>query len=402
MGTWLQELRPYAGEPRTTTGWRLAKTGWRLLRRDRTLQGLTALLALAMGLIVAVGPFGVGESIWGSGAGIVAGTILVAFAVSLVTFTLVALSSWIDAAVDDLPLEVREALGDARECLPAVLGWGAISALAWLAGRLVNDAVSSTWPFAVLLVAWPLATFFVVPEIAVERLGAVEALRESPGLFAARWRETIGGSIGIVAFAALAAIVPAVLLTHVDAVQRGGNGIDYPLLVLAGALIVLIAAVALVSKEAMAVLLLREEYDDLPGDEYAGRRLRRRAKVGRVLGGVAIGIAMVIAAAAINRSDQKTIDWAREPGGNYTVVLSNPADVDLPSGAAVVYRGAKIGVVLGSHGEDSNLSVTFHVEPGFGPKSTPGSFQIVRSRALGPLLVLIPAPPLRGGETSPA
>lgn len=46
MEAWLGELRPYAGEPKGSAGWRLAKSSWRLARRDRAVLILALILAL--------------------------------------------------------------------------------------------------------------------------------------------------------------------------------------------------------------------------------------------------------------------------------------------------------------------------------------------------------------------
>lgn len=399
MGVWLEELRPYAGEPRTSAGWRLAKSGWRLLRHDRTLLRLTLLLALALALPATLTLIGTGEGPWGPDPSLLVQIAVDALAIGLATFFLVAFSSAVDSAVDGLPLEAHEALDDARQCLGPIVAWTVASAAVWTA---THQLAGSAWPLFLVGIAWYVATLFVVPAMAIDRLGAVAAVRESWRVIRAHWREAVGGLVGLGALAGVAFFVPGAMLSHAAAIHKEGNGTDYALMAAAMVLIAVVGAVFAATKEAFAVLLMREALDDLPGREYSGRRLRRRAKVGRVLGAVALALALLVAISAINRGDRETLDAASSPGATYEIVVENPAGVDLPSGSVVFYRGSEVGVVLGSHDEEAGLSVTFHVEPGIGPDTTPGSFRIVRSRALGPMLVLIPAASLGGPEANPA
>ncbi len=403
MGTWREELRPYAGEPRASTGWRLTKAGWRLLRRDRTVALLALLVGLVLGLPFLFRALATSHGPWDLGGGHLATGLAVATLITgVVTFLLVAFASAVDGAVDGLPLDLREALGDARRQLGPIVAWAAFSVLAWAAFALLAGAVSARWLTAPAAVAWYAATLFVVPAIAIEGRGALAALAESLRLFAADWRTACAGLAGIAACAAVALIAPGTMLSHAAAVHREGNGTDLPLLIGGFALLVLIVALALATREAFAVLALRAALDDLPAGEYTGRRLRRRAKAARFAGAVAAVFLALAVIGAATRGDRETLDASRAPGANFTTLAYNPDGIDLPSGAAVVYRGDKVGVVLGSHAEGGGLSVTFHVEPGIGPQTTPGSFRVVDAGVLGPTLVLIPTPGgSRGGEAQP-
>ncbi len=404
MGAWREELRSYAGEPRGGAGWRLAKTGWRLLRRDRTAATLALLVFLCFALASLTPALGNGLALWGSGSSHLArDTAISGLVLLFVSFLLVALASAVDGAVDGLPLDLREALGDARARLGAIVGWAAIALVAWVGLRLLPGADTLAWLLSTLAyVVWFAVTLFVLPAIAIERLGAVAALAESRRAFAADWRAACGGLVGIVAFAAAALIVPGTLLSHAAALNREGNGTDYPLLVGGTVLLELVLALALATREAFAVLQLRAVLDDLPAGEYAGRRLRRRAKVGRVAAGFAVLVAVLVLIGVLTKGDQKTLQTSREPGANYTSLVNNPGQIDLPSGAPVIYRGAKVGTVLGSHDDGDGLSVTFHVEPGIGPETAPGYLRVVDAGAFGPSLVLIPAPGGAGGSGSSA
>jgi len=405
VGLWLEELRPYVGERRASRGWRLAKTGWRLLRTDRSLVVLSLLLAMAiLGLGVLAEHFapGFSSSSTDPGRHLPASLLVAALGAGVASFLLVAVASAADGALDGAPLTLAEALGDARECLGPIVGWAAISVAAWFGARLLAWALGLHWLMAPLSAAWFFATLFALPAIAIARLGVGGAAAESLHLSRAHWREVCAGLLGIFFFAGVAMLIPSGMIEHAAALDQRGSGTDYPLAIGGLVLVTVLIALAAVTREAFAVLLLRESLDDLPGPEHGARRPRRRAKVARACGALAAVIAVVVAFGALTDGDRETLDASRAPGTNFTAIVANPSGIELPDGAAVVYRGDEVGVVLGSHREGSDLSVTFHVDPGIGPERTPASLRIVDAGALGPLLVLIPAPGVpSGGQAQP-
>jgi hypothetical protein len=397
MEAWLGELRTYPGEGRASSGWRLAKAAWRLLRADRALAALVLLLAT-----VFTAPFLAGLFVSGLGLGFGSGNFWLHLLANLLvifasTFLAVAVASAADGAVDGLPLDLREALEDARDCLGPIAGWTLLSLAAWLAAGLAAKGVGGAWLLIPAALVWYLATFFVLPAIAIDRMTPGEALGESLHLARERWREALGGLFGLVVFTGLAAMPPGMMLSHAAALHSAGHGIDYPLV--AGALVLLAAvfAASIAAREAFAAMLFREALGDLPGVPYAGPRLRRRTKVARVLAACVVVLVALGALSAVTGDDNQILKDSNEPGFNYTTVVPNPGGVDLPSGSIVYYRESQIGVVLGSEDEGADLRITFHVEPGFGPSQTPGSFEIVGSGGGCPCLVLIPG----GTSTEP-
>lgn len=390
MDAWLGELRPYAGEARSSSGWRLAKSAWRLLRTDRAIGLATALgtLALAVPLVAAiffadVNP-GLGDgSFWPQ-------TLLSAMTSCAWTFAAFAIAFAADAAVDEIPMDLREALEEAREHLGPVLGWALLTLAVWLAARIVGQALDSPWLTALVGVPWYLLTTFAVAAMVTQGIGPGEAVGESLQITRDRWRETLAGLFGIVVFTALASFPSGAVLSHAAALNHGGQGIQYPWLV-AGALLLAVAlALSLATREVFAILLLREELGDLPGREYGGRRLRRRAKAARVGGAIVAVLIALVAYSALTEGDREVLDASNAPGANYTTIVHDPSGAGLPDGSTVYYREAAIGEVLGTRVVDEGLSVTFHVEPGYGPDETPGSFVIVNT-ATGPYLVLVPS-----------
>lgn len=199
--------------------------------------------------------------------------------------------------------------------------------------------------------------------------------------------------MGIWFFGLLAIVPGTVVLTHVSALhaERG----HVPHLLFAVGLFVTFGGfgLAAATKEAVAVMIVREEIDDLSPREYSGRRLGRGVKFLRFCGGVALFLAIVAISTAINKHDRALLKEANSPGAIYTTEVDYAGD--LPSGSAVILRGRKIGEVLGSEQDGSGLRVRFHVEPGITPASTPGELTVEAAGGT-PSLVLVPA-----GESPP-
>lgn len=394
MEAWLGELRPYPGEGRWGSGWRLAKSAWRLLRTDPALRWLALLLTGVVG-VAFCGQFAVEDFSLGLDQGSLGVALLChAFLAFGAIFVLFALLAAADAAIDGLPMETGEALAEARELLPEVLRWGLVLLAASLAIWWANSALG--WGAATLAsVAFYLATAFVVPSMVVERSGPAAAWSESLRTIRMRGRPLLGGAIGIAVFAGLFALLPGFMLEHAAATRNSGQGSGEPLAIVALLLLALIFAVALGSREALALFLLRDELDDLPGTPCAGPRLRRRVKVLRFAGTCVAVIAVLVAAGALTEGDREVNTASNAPGNIFEIEVANPG-FELDSGTAVYYRESEIGTVLGSEAEGSRLRVRFHVEPGYNPEQTPGSFTVAGSGDGCPCLVLVPG---AGGGT---
>jgi Family of unknown function (DUF6159) len=96
---------------------------------------------------------------------------------------------------------VRDGLRAARRRLPAILGWTALStvvaqALGALerlpAGESIGGLVGALGDLA-----WSVATFFVIPILALEPVNARGAVRRSARTFRDRWGEAVTGDVTI-------------------------------------------------------------------------------------------------------------------------------------------------------------------------------------------------------------
>jgi hypothetical protein len=390
MNAWLEDLRPYAGEPRGSAGWRLAKASWRLVREQRTILQLVLILA-ALGAAQGYLVFAAGLRWHGSD---VVWILILDAAQTLAAICLLgAVAANADAALDGVPFDLATARAETGGRLRPLFSWAAVFFVVWIVLLEIGRGLDSPALAILPLLAWYLATFFAIPLAVLGEMNPGSALRLSLRLLRAHWRECLAAGLGIGVFGLLAVVPGTTLLTHVAAVHQEQGHV--PRLLFALALFVAFTGfgLALATKEAFAVMIVREEIDDLSPREYAGKRLGRGVKFLRFCGGVALFFAVFGISTAIDKHDRAVVKEANSPGSNYTTEVAYEGA--LPSGSAVVFRGRKIGEVLGSEQEGSHLRVRFHVEPGFGPTSTPGEL-MVEAAGGSPCLVLVPL-----GESPP-
>jgi hypothetical protein len=97
---------------------------------------------------------------------------------------------------------VSYGLRAARSRLPQIVGWTLVSASVGLLLTMLEQLpLVGGWIGRVIDwlagVAWSLATFFIVPVLALEGLGPLESVRKSTAIFRRRWGETITGGLAI-------------------------------------------------------------------------------------------------------------------------------------------------------------------------------------------------------------
>jgi hypothetical protein len=111
----------------------------------------------------------------------------------------------------------------ANERLPQIMGWAALAATVGMVLNLIES--KSEWlgklVVSILGGLWTIATYLVVPTLAVEGLGPVDALKRSTKLIGEVWGEGLAGnfSLGLVSFllvlpAILAIVLVGVLTPH--------------------------------------------------------------------------------------------------------------------------------------------------------------------------------------------
>jgi Family of unknown function (DUF6159) len=188
-------------------GWMLTKESWRLVRADRTLLWFPVVGALA-GLVVAavfVGGAIALQSATGSEVLLIVPLVIGAYLLAVVaTFCNVALAVCVSRALDGHDTTVAEGLAAARGHLDSVFGWagvqlvvGGISLLLQALLREAGGQLVSSIFGGLANAAWEIASFFVIPGIALDDLGPREALRRSVQVIRQRWGEGVTGSAAI-------------------------------------------------------------------------------------------------------------------------------------------------------------------------------------------------------------
>jgi hypothetical protein len=217
--------------------WALMKASATVLRSDKSLlvfpllSGFCTLLVAASFLIpVAVMVIG------GEHAGqdfhqrMSAGTYLLMFAFYLVQYFVIiffqtALTGVALMHLRGEPTSVAAGFALARSRLPHIFGYALIAATVGLVLRMVQERLGLVGRLVVgfLGLAWTVATFLVVPLLASEDIGPVDAVKRSVELLKRSWGENLIGNGGIgVVFGLLmvaAVLVGAVLIGGAFALQ---------------------------------------------------------------------------------------------------------------------------------------------------------------------------------------
>lgn len=373
MSTWQDTRRDDRSEGRISRGWRLTQVAWKLIREDPTMLVLalaavffgtafSLLFAYLIGTTAAHHHSGVRMTLLGFAA------LYIATLTSV--FFNVALACAASAAFDGERMGPREAIRMAWGKRRRIAQWSLISTvvgmlLAELANRLPGGA-----RLVVRFVgaAWGLATIFVVPILAMEGVGPVDALKRSAGLVKRRWGEGISGRISISAWTVLATIPLVVLLVVGIALldQHPGSGVTLIGFSLIAMVAVLTAAAA--TQQVFAVALYRYAID-APIGGFTGSdleypfvadpaRKKRKSWILRI-GGPILALMLILIVIGI-------IVGPRHHTGaeGYFHVDYAPSQVaGLSVGAPVVLNDRQVGTVLSTKVEGAVVRVEFRTDP---------------------------------------
>jgi hypothetical protein len=108
-------------------------------------------------------------------------------------------------------------------------------------------------------IAWGLATFFVVPVLALHGDGAVDSIKRSSRAFRDRWGETLSGAVGIGVIFGIV-VIPACIvgMAGADALDSGNATLGIVLIAIAVAVSVPVLAVETALAELFAMVVYRE------------------------------------------------------------------------------------------------------------------------------------------------
>ncbi len=360
-------------EGKISRGWRLTQVAWALIREDRTmltlaLAGIFSATAFSLVVFYLGGYFSPDRH----SSGHLSLVALVALYPSTVlsVFFGVALACAASAAFDGEHMSAGEAIRMAYGKRRRILLWSLISALvgtliAEIASRVPGGAKLVAW-FAGA--AWGLATIFVIPILAMEGVGAVDAFKRSSGLVKRRWGEGISGRISIGAWAVIATLPLAVALAVGAALlQRHPEaGVAVIGLSLVG-LIGVITAVA-ATQQVFAVALYRYAIDAPIGGfsssdlEYPftpdRSRKKRKSWILRI-GGTILGLLVLLGVIGLIFAPHRHT----AAGGYFKIDYTPREAAGLGVGSPVVYQRSQVGSVIGTELDGAAVEVEFRVDP---------------------------------------
>lgn len=223
------------GVGRIGQGWGLAKQSLVVVREDGSLVALTILGGIsagAIGLALLI-PAVVVNHDGNHGIAILLGALGAYLATATGVFFAVALASCAADVLDGKDATVAGGVRVATSRLHVILAWAlvlttvnlviqALRERGGLLGAILGGAAN---------VAWSVATFLVIPILALEGLGPLDALKRSTSLFRQRWGEQLVGraAVGLVFF--VLAVLPAMLLVAIG-VGAGSKGLGVALVVI--------------------------------------------------------------------------------------------------------------------------------------------------------------------------
>jgi uncharacterized protein DUF6159 len=207
---------------RIERAFRLLGASWEVLKKDRELIVLPVVSGI-LTLAIAATFFG---AAWGTGAlrdGSKPDALAYVF-LGLFYFCAYFISIFFNAAVVAAATirlsggdpTVGDGLRAAREKLGPIAAWAAIAATVGLILRALEERAGflARIVISIIGVAWTAITFFVVPVILFEPVGATDAVKRSASIFKQRWGETLVGTAGI-GLAMFILSIPVILLAVV-------------------------------------------------------------------------------------------------------------------------------------------------------------------------------------------
>jgi hypothetical protein len=230
---------------RIAAGWHLAKLSLGVVRRDVSLSALVVLGGIASGavalafLIPAALAYDIDEN-WLAAIFVVVGVYL---ATVVGTTFAVALAAAAAEVLDGRDATVRGGLAVASRNVGAILGWALVLTTVNLVIHALRDraGILGNLLLGAAAVAWGLATFLVVPILALEGLAPLPALQRSTTLFREKWGEQLVGTASIGFLFGVLGTVPAVALVFLG--LASGSTVVAVALVVVGVLVAIAAAV---------------------------------------------------------------------------------------------------------------------------------------------------------------
>jgi len=236
---------------RIKRGWTLSKQSWAVVKSDKSLLAFPIISSVAA-IITMIIFFGGGAAMAvaiGSPWGALPLVIVGAYLLTVVgVFASVALASCATEALEGRDTTVGQGISAARGRMKLIFAWAAVALFVGVLISVIQgliEEVAGSIAGAIVGglagLAWAVATFFVIPVIALDGLGPKEALKTSAHVVKARWGEGVVGSsaIGLITF--FVAILPAFAIMFLGFVLLGSSAVGGGLLITIGVLVFVIA-----------------------------------------------------------------------------------------------------------------------------------------------------------------
>jgi hypothetical protein len=245
---------------RITAGWGLAKLSLRVVRGDGSLTALVVLGGIASGavalafLLPALVAYEIDKNVLAAILAVVG----VYLATLVATYFAVALAAASADVLDGRDATVRRSTAVASGVLGPIAGWALVLTTVNLVLQVLREraGILGNILLGAATVAWGLATFLVVPILALEGLGPRAALERSASLFRQRWGEQLVGTASIGLLFALLGTVPALLLAFLG-LASGSTVVAVSLIVVAVIVAVAAAVLGSAARAVFAVALYR-------------------------------------------------------------------------------------------------------------------------------------------------
>ncbi|MCV7299835.1 hypothetical protein H7J93_09325 [Mycobacterium barrassiae] len=211
---------------RISTGWALTKQSWAVLKNDRSLVIFPILSAVfaSIAVVVIMVPAAFADAMVQGGAnnqeGIIAAVgaaVTIYVSTFFAIFFNVALAACAARSLRGEDTKVGEGISAAMRQLGPILGWTVVAGTVGVILRVLENRLPLLGQIATAIAgaAWSVATFFVVPVIAMEGTGPFASLKRSVQVIKAKWGE---GATGQIAISAATGLI-------VFAIVFGGGGI---------------------------------------------------------------------------------------------------------------------------------------------------------------------------------
>ena len=162
----------------------------------------------------------------------------------IVVFFNVALMRCVRMSFNGEEVNLRDGLNYSFSRIGTILGWSIVAATVGTILKIVQEesGIIGKIITGIIGVVWNVTTFFVVPVLAYEKTGPIEAIGRSAGIIKAKWGESLAGNFSLGLVQLLALLLIAVPLFFIGSVINTFAGLA--LAVFAGILIIAIISAA--------------------------------------------------------------------------------------------------------------------------------------------------------------